>query len=582
MCLLNGDISGNLPYQVDFGKELVYTKDDSGKIISSEYIDIPIKNIIREAVQVHGKELAEKIIIRDIDDYGYYLMEYRGKDPIYYIYNYDSQQVETATFNAGQSITLQNGGSATVGSIKNYETLVTLTDGTNTTADKIKFSETGNTYTVIKNEFGSTMGYRLTPLTYAGDLIANIGDSLTSVLDKIKTMLSAYEYFYDIDGNFIFQKKKTYIDVAYNGLKTDGNIEFADAFVNNNSITYNFSGNKLISSFSNQPNILNIKNDYSIWGKRKGIGGAEIPLHLRYAIDTKPTSYTTVAVTKEEAKALYKQFPEVYVADSEEEAGEKYSQESKTYTTDEYDWRELIYQMQYDYYRYYHSDDFLYKVAQANKPLYPDGKTGYEQYYIDIQGFWRYLYCPKEDRTNNSYGLENIKYDDDYWNVTINTDPQSLPFWFDFMDDTGEMNKYSVSAIGTRSVVVNDDKIKSVYYKDTPNVLIEYQGEEIYQGQTGYVYIKIPASMEKLFTVSSQGESAIARLNNMLFDYTYAADNVSMNCVPVYFLNPNTIISVFDENSGINGEYIVSRLTIPLQYNGMMSITASKVPAVII
>jgi hypothetical protein len=41
-------------------------------------------------------------------------------------------------------------------------------------------------------------------LTYAGDLISNIGESITSMLDKIKSMLGEYEYFYDLDGRFVF------------------------------------------------------------------------------------------------------------------------------------------------------------------------------------------------------------------------------------------------------------------------------------------------------------------------------------------------------------------------------------------
>jgi hypothetical protein len=59
-------------------------------------------------------------------------------------------------------------------------------------------------YYVYKINYGSTAGYRLTDLTYAGDLIANIGESLTSVLDKIKNMLGEFEYFYDLDGHFVF------------------------------------------------------------------------------------------------------------------------------------------------------------------------------------------------------------------------------------------------------------------------------------------------------------------------------------------------------------------------------------------
>jgi hypothetical protein len=55
-------------------------------------------------------------------------------------------------------------------------------------------------------------GYFLTDLTYASgdgksssnDLIAKAGESITSVLDKIKNMLVHFEYYYDINGKFVF------------------------------------------------------------------------------------------------------------------------------------------------------------------------------------------------------------------------------------------------------------------------------------------------------------------------------------------------------------------------------------------
>jgi hypothetical protein len=44
-----------------------------------------------------------------------------------------------------------------------------------------------------------------------------------------------------------------------------------------------------------------------------------------------------------------------------------------------------------DYRKHNHDDDFLIKVRDnnifADKYLYPDGYTGYEQYYIDLEGF---------------------------------------------------------------------------------------------------------------------------------------------------------------------------------------------------
>jgi hypothetical protein len=55
-------------------------------------------------------------------------------------------------------------------------------------------------FNMAKVEYGQTAGYRLMDLIYAGDLIANIGESLTSVLDKIKNMLVEFEYFYNLEG----------------------------------------------------------------------------------------------------------------------------------------------------------------------------------------------------------------------------------------------------------------------------------------------------------------------------------------------------------------------------------------------
>ena len=89
------------------------------------------------------------------------------------------------------------------------EMLVDRLKGTNNPAN-IYFDDDTQPYYVAKVEYGQTAGYRETDLVFAGDLVANAGETLTSILDKIKNMLGEFEYFYDIDGRFIFQKKKTY------------------------------------------------------------------------------------------------------------------------------------------------------------------------------------------------------------------------------------------------------------------------------------------------------------------------------------------------------------------------------------
>ena len=143
-----------------------------------------------------------------------------------------------------------------------------------------------------------TPGYKLTDLTYAGDLIANIGESLTSILDKIKNMLGNFEYFYDVDGRFVFRKRLDYISTAWNSSESSGEV-YLDAAASSQSKIFNLMNGHLITSFSNTPNLLSLRNDFSVWGKYKSVSGAEVPIHMRYAVDKKPVSYHTIRPLKQ-------------------------------------------------------------------------------------------------------------------------------------------------------------------------------------------------------------------------------------------------------------------------------------------
>jgi hypothetical protein len=82
--------------------------------------------------------------------------------------------------------------------------------------------------------------------------------------------------------------------------------------------------------------------------------------------------------------------------------------------------------------------------------------------------------------------------------------------------------------------------------------------------------------MENYFTISAQGKSAKDEVDNLLYQHTYATESVNLTAVPIYYLQPNTRVFVKDDNTGINGEFIVSKITVPLQYNGTTAITTTK------
>ena len=778
MCLLNGDLAGALPHTTDFGIEEYYDKEKN----ITTYTSIPIRRIIRESLQNFGNELPQNIIINDIEDAGLNLLEYRGDAPLFMFRNIKTNNFYNMTFNADTPCLIGDKSTTISNNDIIYDNLVNLSEGKQPTVMLI-----GNTYsTVAKFEYGSIPGYELTDLVFAGDLICNVGEALTSMLDKIKNMLGEFEYFYNVDGKFVFQKKQTYVDVYWNDIEKGDEI-YANAAVNKSTPIWSFSDSQLISNFQNTPNILNLRNDFAIWGKKKTTSGTEIDIHMRYAIDKKPTIYKTLdgqvySVTKDENKPEQKDW-------------------IKT------DWRELIYQMAIDYRKSYHDDNFLYRVAE-NNPQYPDGHTGYEQYYVDMEGFWRQIYNPDSDNqeiskynqitineANNNhkhngkvfiknsyrqataeelkqlfiddklknvygiidqngapiikpflngicnvnlkkkegdqnayveeyygfdastnkmvlltpaavnlskiniysfyvkniaqlydkndvpiytkdgepvflkdYGLGNSDHDNRYtsvvgktledyirsnnkplyvrsdtyeeysklpeiiqglyyryesfaqntsyysydlegkplqnasgteyvgiteekaqyysayyefnndgWAKIVTDQPEQLIFWFDFLDaDGSNLEKYSVHAVGTRSKAVSDKDVKCIYYREIPQTIFQV-GEELYEHQPGYTYVNLRPEMKNLFIISSKGKSAQEELENMLYKYSYCIESSNITALPVYHLEPNTRVLIKDQQSGINGEYTISKITLPLTYNGTMSLTATKV-----
>ena len=82
--------------------------------------------------------------------------------------------------------------------------------------------------------------------------------------------------------------------------------------------------------------------------------------------------------------------------------------------------------------------------------------------------------------------------------------------------------------------------------------------------------------MVNYFTISTQGKSAGDEMNNLVYTHTYYNETITLNSIPIYYLEPNTRITVYDSTSNINGEYIIKQYTLQLSHDGTMQITATK------
>ena len=611
MCLLDGTVGGNIFASHDFGKLEIRYNDGS-----IEFEPILIYDIIRNAIHEYALEPYENIIIDDLDDCSVELIEYRAHNKDLVIYNLHTGDGKYTTNIAFM-------GNPVFDELKNLQP-----------GDRGANNEE---YELVKYvTYGDTVGYRLTDLTYPAsqDLILGAGSSITQLLDAIINVLGEFEYFYDLEGRFVFQRKKIYYNVSWTNAITNERETYYDSVENGSSSVYEFTKGILIESYNNKPDINNIKNDYTIWGNMLAVDGEALPAHLRCAIDDKPTYY--VPLLNNEKGQIYGVAEEVEI-------------NHEIIKTDVLcDWRELIYRMALDYSK---SDAEILRltkeIQQTNdKSLLTQLKndltkwnatwnTKYVAYFTDLLDFWRLLYTTdqqeyiEEDNGDitavehpwvNNYGwnpnyiecrrqwfyrkatAEELKQEDIklyYYNTDIKewvehregtfvrdgfdhdelymVNHTSIPFWIDFCDDA-YLEKYKPANIGRRTKVVNDQEIKAIFYEETPNVLfVDPLKTQVYTDtQLSYIRLNLTGGMANYFQISTQGKSAKEALDNLLYTHTYYCESITLSCIPIYYLEPNVRISVYDETSGINGEYIIKSFSLQLAYNGSMSITATK------
>ena len=280
MCMLDGSIGGSLFADHSFSD--IEIADMDGKTHKQL---VPIKEIIRDAVHVYALESYENILINDLDDCAVELLDYKVEDKGLFIYDIST----SADFKFYTSQMVFEGSALA----KRFIDAAPKKVGASELDDDYyipykPFELDGVYYRIVKFvQYGDTAGYRRTDLTYPGELIVNAGSPVTQALDACRDVLGEFEYYYDIYGRFVFQRKRIYHNIAWNNAITnEGDSTYYDS-LNSTQTQYEFINGFLIDSFQNKPLLSNIRNDFVVWGTTS----TDSPIHLRYAIDKKPEEY---------------------------------------------------------------------------------------------------------------------------------------------------------------------------------------------------------------------------------------------------------------------------------------------------
>lgn len=508
MCLLDGTAGGTLPATIVFHEREI--ENDDGSIT----IEYPIlRQIIYEAVNHYGCEAPENIFINDLPDQVKMLVKYDGLRTIYF-----NQAFTSVSYTR----------------------------------------DTSHTYPFYN---GDDAGYEMTDFTYPGELVLKAGDTVVTLLDKIVKLLGNYEYFYDVEGRFIFQEIKNYVnkqspldeledyDSTLPGLAAGAYVRVYD----NKRSVYQISDLKAAAAITHTPKYDNIKNDFYVWGKRK-TDKTETDIRYHLSIDAKPIldfarQYMWAVTDSKGAILRYDMSYSGYgTTDKKLQIGPPCSE-----------WREELYR-------------------QALVAKTQSGFGSYNNYYYEeLLTEWRKLYDPTNDdwKTNNELTC--------YWNPDVFNNPEKLVFWLDFIDSSSEIGKYSVGQIGRRTKVVNNNDIKTIYNKEVPDIVFipadaENKQELIsHYNAIGQRYFLLNSQFQNLFSISATGASCYDEIRDLMYQHLNYQATVSLTCLPIYHLDTNSVIYIEDTESGVVGNYQITQFTLPLTYNGTMSISATEV-----
>ena len=576
MCGLNGEVGGTFPAAVILDE--MDTQSPTGQFVHQKIL---IYDIIQEIVHHYGGEPLNNILIEDVPNRIKRVMRWTGENPLYL----KAISADGYTWYEG----LLDKPSDMTG-VKQYNT----------------------------NE---DVGYTYADFVYDTELTANLGESVVTVLDKIKQYLGNYEYFYDEFGVFHFREIKNYLNTTQSKILLDDmNAKDYLAETTTGKTVYSFSDKTNIISITQNPQYANIKNDYVIQGLRKRTNSnASVLVRYHLAIDRKPTignTYKNLLLYEEADTNLIKAaYPLSLGKDEElpqpgnfniiyrvEEDGESkfyywedevykevkvkkyYSSASEGYTTK--DWRTELYlqgllakNLGTDAGQYYAKiqDSFganlgesfiddIYRQQQQNK-------VDVDYYFEELDAFWPQIYNLE---TQKFYGEEEDK-------AAYTSSLADGNYYLDFIDPyTSGLGEFSIANIGRRTLAIQNDDVNCIFQPEVPDIVflntddddIDIQRDEC--DRKGQPYSQVKSNIYQALATGGFKNGAFDQIKYQLYLHTNYQKTLSLSALPVLYLEPNSRVEINDATTNAQGDFMAQSISIPLGAGNSMSVTLNQ------
>lgn len=389
-------------------------------------------------------------------------------------------------------------------------------------------------WTIVKS--GEYLGYKKLPLRYpsASDkpFTTEAGVTVTAALDTIKNKLGNYEQYFDTEGKYFFKPIDNYLTEG--SPAEDIVTALADSYlykIKEDLSVYSLRDSKIVTAYTNAPQYNQIKNDFMVIGKDPD---SELPLRYHIALErgiqAGESRYWQVVMVKDKDKDIMRAYSAV--------------ENSEDYNVDCGD--------------NYRLKKYLTIIRDNDQTAF--GKEIREEF-------------PK------MFNLETLEWKFD----PKGAGRDGLLYWFDILDTRSDslptdVSQFGVETIGRRTKVLKDDAINCLFTPKYPDLQLD--GEWVFGTlSTDGTFTEDGAARAEIEDKILEGITkvpAIDYLRAALHQYLSYNESITINAVPIYHLDVNQIIYVENNESDIQGNYIIESISYPLNFDGLMTINAKK------
>ena len=568
MCLCDGSVGGKIDFSTRIDAE--YSSDSVKNAYIQDAAGEFNKILAGEIKTQSALENSKALIILKLREYLYYVTstDYTQESTVLSLINsVEDIQLTTSAYDlktlSQEFSKLVNNTSYRKLKIKDIIKYIMIEYGhenpgkviINDIPDKIKTPIYINTRSDTGEITETKVGYKMIDYIYPDELIASAGTTVTTILDScVQALGGNFEYFYDYNGNFIFQEKKNYIN---NNIVDINNLEPSDYKYKYDyfPIHYDFSQSRIISAYSNSAVYTNIKNDISVWGNND-----EATIGYRVVIDEKPTV----------PKYIINEFNNSSIMDWREYIVHNYQIGINNNLVGKNKGEEI-------------ETEYFLDINNPTIVICPeDRKAGYYyKRYNKENRSWEILVTEEEDKGSEipKYypELSSLWFNDRFYSNGEPTEKKVFNYNLDLLSGDADFNKWRISSIGTRTESIVDNDVKQLYPTVIEEILVYVDEEDLQYTTDLDAAIKLD-NYDDFRNYPPAGniyKDAYSSVKEQLFNNLYSNEQITITCLPILSLSANKRCYGYNLQAQMDGFYLTQTITFDYS-NSTMSISLIK------